>query len=42
MLRQEGIPKPGRGQADFYLDASGATYRPLTAAARGRLVGRNG
>ena len=39
-LRQEGIPEPGDGRTAWFLDASGTTYRPLSAAARRRLVGR--
>ncbi len=38
-LRKAGIPEPGEGVQAWYLDASGQTYRPLTAAARRRLVG---
>ena len=37
-LRAAGIPEPGEGKQVWYLDASGATYRPLTAAARQRLI----
>ena len=37
-LRDAGIPEPGEGLQAWYLDASGDTYRPLTAAARGRLM----
>jgi len=37
-LRGAGIPEPGEGKQAWYLDASGATYRPLTAAARQRLM----
>ncbi len=41
-LREEGIPQAdGAGQA-WYLDASGERYRPLTSAARRRLVGPGG
>jgi putative long chain acyl-CoA synthase len=36
-LRSAGIPDPARGQA-WYVDASWETYRPLTAAARRRLL----
>ena len=38
-LRQEGIPDAGGG---WFLDATGATYRPLSAAARRRLAGSSG
>jgi putative long chain acyl-CoA synthase len=37
-LRAEGIPEPGEGVRAWYLDRSGETYRPLTAAARRRLA----
>jgi len=37
-LRAVGIPKSGEGKHAWYLDASGETYRPLTAAARQRLT----
>jgi putative long chain acyl-CoA synthase len=37
-LRDAGLPKPGEGVQAWYLDASGEHYRPLTSAARGRLV----
>jgi len=37
-LRPAGIPEPDEGQQAWYLDASGATYRPFTAAARERLL----
>ena len=37
-LRAFGIPEPGEGKQVWYLDASGATYRPLTAPARQRLI----
>jgi putative long chain acyl-CoA synthase len=37
-LREEGIPEPGQGTRAWYLDASGERYRPLTTAARKRLV----
>ena len=37
-LRDAGIPEPGEGVQAWSLDASGETYRPLTAAARGRLM----
>jgi len=36
-LREEGIPEPDETTRAWYLDASGETYRPLTAAARRRL-----
>lgn len=38
-LREAGLPKPGPGVRAWYLDASGGTYRPLTAAAARRLTG---
>jgi putative long chain acyl-CoA synthase len=41
-LREAGIPEPGPRVQAWYLDASGETYRPLTAAARRRLVGAAG
>jgi putative long chain acyl-CoA synthase len=37
-LRAAGIPEHAEGKQAWYLDASGATYRPLTAAARQRLT----
>jgi putative long chain acyl-CoA synthase len=37
-LRAAGISEPEEGKQAWYLDASGATYRPLTAAARQRLT----
>jgi putative long chain acyl-CoA synthase len=37
-LRAAGIPEAGEGEQVWYLDASGETYRPLTAAARQRLM----
>jgi putative long chain acyl-CoA synthase len=37
-LRAAGIPEYGEGEQAWYLDASGAAYRPLTAAARQRLT----
>ena len=37
-LRAAGIPEPADGRQVWYLDASGATYRPLTATARQRLT----
>ena len=37
-LRAAGIPEPADGRQVWYLDASGATYRPLTATARQRLA----
>ncbi|HTX08770.1 MAG TPA: acyl-CoA synthetase, partial [Solirubrobacteraceae bacterium] len=37
-LRAAGVPEPEEGKQAWYLDASGATYRPLTAAARQRLM----
>lgn len=37
-LRVAGIPVPGEGVEAWYLDASGATYRPLTEAATKRLA----
>jgi putative long chain acyl-CoA synthase len=39
-LRAQGIPEPGPGAQAWYLDASGESYRPLTAAAHRRLAGR--
>jgi putative long chain acyl-CoA synthase len=33
-----GLPEPEDGKEAWYLDASGATYRPLTAPARQRLT----
>ncbi len=39
-LRDAGLPEPGDGVQAWYLDASMATYRPLTAAARRRLAHR--
>jgi putative long chain acyl-CoA synthase len=38
-LRAAGLPEPGPGVQAWYLDASGGTYRGLTAAARRRLTG---
>jgi putative long chain acyl-CoA synthase len=38
-LRDAGLPEPGPGVQAWYLDASGGTYRGLTAAARRRLTG---
>jgi putative long chain acyl-CoA synthase len=38
-LREEGIPEPADRARAWYLDASGERYRPLTSAARKRLVG---
>ncbi|HEY2771458.1 MAG TPA: AMP-binding protein [Solirubrobacteraceae bacterium] len=38
-LREEGVPAPGDDIAAWYLDAGGATYRPLTNAAQRRLSG---
>jgi putative long chain acyl-CoA synthase len=38
-LRKAGIPEPGEGVQAWYRDASGERYRPLTAAARKRLIG---
>jgi putative long chain acyl-CoA synthase len=38
-LRAEGIPEPVDGVRAWYLDVSGGRYRPLTSAARKRLVG---
>ena len=38
-LRKEGIPAAGVGVTAWYLDASGERYRPLSDAARKRLVG---
>jgi putative long chain acyl-CoA synthase len=37
-LRPAGIPEPDEEKQAWYLDASGETYRPLTAAARERLM----
>jgi putative long chain acyl-CoA synthase len=37
-LRAAGIPEPGDRVQGWYLDASGETYRPLSAAARQRLT----
>jgi putative long chain acyl-CoA synthase len=37
-LRAAGIPDPGEGVQAWYLDASGATYRAMTAAAKRRLT----
>ncbi len=37
-LRAAGIPEPEDGNQAWYLDASRATYRPLTATARQRLL----
>ncbi len=37
-LRRAGLPEPGPGRQAWYLDASGESYRPLTAAAHRRLV----
>jgi putative long chain acyl-CoA synthase len=37
-LREEGIPE---GATGWYRDASGETYRPLSVAARRRLVRSN-
>jgi len=37
-LRAAGIPEPEDGRQAWYLDASGATYRPLTPTARQRLM----
>ena len=37
-LREAGIPELGEGVQAWYLDAPRETYRPLTAAARRRLV----
>lgn len=39
-LREAGIPEPGKGVQAWYLDASGETYRPLSDAARRRVVRR--
>ena len=41
-LREAGIPEPEEGVQAWYLDRSGETYRPLSAAARRRLVGAAG
>jgi putative long chain acyl-CoA synthase len=38
-LREEGIPEPGECVRAWFLDASGERYRPLTSAARKRLLG---
>ena len=40
-LRSAGIPAPANGVRAWYLDASGETYRPLSAAAHKRLVGQS-
>jgi putative long chain acyl-CoA synthase len=37
-LREAGIPEPGEGVRAWYLDGSGKQYRPLSAAARRRLL----
>ncbi|MBV9606186.1 MAG: AMP-binding protein [Solirubrobacterales bacterium] len=37
-LREAGMPEPGDGVLAWYLDASGEQYRPLSAAARRRLI----
>jgi putative long chain acyl-CoA synthase len=37
-LRQAGIPAPTKATRAWYLDASGETYRPLSAAAHKRLT----
>ena len=37
-MRAVGLPEHGEGEQAWYLDASGETYRPLTAAARRRLI----
>ena len=37
-LREAGVPEPGEGVRAWYLDATGETYRPLSAAARRRLL----
>ncbi len=37
-LREAGLPEPGEGVQAWYLDAGRENYRPLTSAARGRLV----
>ncbi|HUA72788.1 MAG TPA: AMP-binding protein, partial [Solirubrobacteraceae bacterium] len=37
-LREARIPEPEEGKQVWYLDASGATYRPLTRTARQRLM----
>jgi putative long chain acyl-CoA synthase len=37
-LREAGIPEPGEGVQAWYLDAGGERYRPLSAAARRRLL----
>ena len=36
-LREAGLPKPREGLRAWYLDASGESYKPLTAAAHRRL-----
>jgi putative long chain acyl-CoA synthase len=41
-LREAGIPEPGEGVQAWYLDGTGEQYRPLSAAARRRLVGARG
>jgi putative long chain acyl-CoA synthase len=38
-LRDAGIPEPGEDVQAWYRDASGETYRPLSAAAHRRLLG---
>ena len=38
-LREAGIPEPGQGIRAWYRDAGGETFRPLTQAARRRLLG---
>ncbi len=38
-LREAGVPEPGRGVQAWYRTTGGESYRPLTAAARRRLVG---
>jgi putative long chain acyl-CoA synthase len=37
-LRAAGMPEPEEDKQAWYLDASGETYRPLTSAARQRLM----
>ena len=37
-LGEAGVPEPGEGVRAWYLDATGETYRPLSAAARRRLL----
>jgi putative long chain acyl-CoA synthase len=37
-LREAGMPEPGEGGQAWYLDGTGERYRPLSAAARRRLV----